>query len=128
MCPLIGIELDDKSHQRPDRQARDEFVDRVFAAAGLPIVHILARRTYAVMDITAQLASYLNGAKTTGIPSAKSSAPIQASPEPDENPRCPKCGSPMLLRTAKTGPNAGNRFWGCSNYPACRSVLAYKKD
>ena len=31
--PLLAIELDDSSHNRPDRQARDEFVDGVFAAA-----------------------------------------------------------------------------------------------
>ncbi|WP_163559660.1 NERD domain-containing protein [Halomonas sp. NO4] len=36
--------------------------------------------------------------------------------------KCPKCGSSMLLRTAKRGANAGNRFWGCSAYPKCREV------
>ncbi|MGM0783758.1 MAG: NERD domain-containing protein [Pseudomonadota bacterium] len=35
---------------------------------------------------------------------------------------CPKCGSDMVLRTAKRGANAGNRFWGCSAYPKCREV------
>jgi hypothetical protein len=44
--PLLGIELDDKSHQRPDRQARDQFVNHVFAAAQLPLVHIPVKRTY----------------------------------------------------------------------------------
>ncbi|MCB9922572.1 MAG: DUF2726 domain-containing protein [Planctomycetaceae bacterium] len=36
MKPLAGVELDDSSHQRKDRRERDEFVDQVFAAAGLP--------------------------------------------------------------------------------------------
>ena len=36
--------------------------------------------------------------------------------------KCPKCGSPMILRTAKSGGNAGNQFWGCSAYPKCRVV------
>jgi len=31
--PLLGIELDDKSHQRKDRQDRDRFVDGVFSAS-----------------------------------------------------------------------------------------------
>lgn len=35
---------------------------------------------------------------------------------------CPKCGSPMVERTAKSGSNAGKRFWGCSRFPACRGV------
>ena len=35
---------------------------------------------------------------------------------------CPKCGSGMVLRTARNGANAGNQFWGCSAYPKCRMV------
>jgi hypothetical protein len=33
--PVLGIELDDKSHTQPDRVERDEFVEKVFACAGL---------------------------------------------------------------------------------------------
>jgi len=33
---------------------------------------------------------------------------------------CPKCGSKLIERTAKKGPNAGSRFLGCENYPRCR--------
>jgi len=33
---------------------------------------------------------------------------------------CPKCGNRLVLRAAKKGPNAGNRFYGCSNFPTCR--------
>lgn len=36
--------------------------------------------------------------------------------------KCPKCGSNMVLRTAKRGTNAGRQFWGCSAYPKCRVV------
>jgi restriction system protein len=39
-----------------------------------------------------------------------------------EAPACPRCGSPMVQRTAKSGPNAGSRFWGCGRYPACRGT------
>ena len=35
---------------------------------------------------------------------------------------CPRCGKSMVLRTAKKGANSGNKFWGCSGYPACRTV------
>lgn len=34
-------------------------------------------------------------------------------------PSCPKCGSPMRKRTARSGPNAGSPFWGCSRWPDC---------
>lgn len=33
---------------------------------------------------------------------------------------CPKCGSNLVERTAKKGPNAGSQFLGCENYPRCR--------
>lgn len=35
---------------------------------------------------------------------------------------CPKCGSPLVLRTVKSGANAGSQFYGCTKYPACRHV------
>jgi hypothetical protein len=40
--------------------------------------------------------------------------------DPQAQRHCPKCGSPLVLRTAKTGPKAGERFWGCSTFPKCR--------
>lgn len=33
---------------------------------------------------------------------------------------CPKCGSKLIIRTAKKGDNAGNQFYGCSAFPKCR--------
>ncbi|MBU3068575.1 NERD domain-containing protein [Aestuariicella sp. G3-2] len=35
---------------------------------------------------------------------------------------CSKCGSSMVMREAKKGANAGNKFWGCSNFPKCRAI------
>ena len=40
-------------------------------------------------------------------------------PPPDEAPTCPKCNEIMVIRTAKTGTNAGETFWGCSTFPKC---------
>lgn len=37
---------------------------------------------------------------------------------------CPKCGSSMVMRTAKQGVNVGKSFWGCSGYPQCRGIVA----
>jgi len=33
---------------------------------------------------------------------------------------CPQCGAELILRTAQRGPNPGQKFWGCSNFPKCR--------
>jgi restriction system protein len=35
---------------------------------------------------------------------------------------CPKCGSAMVKRNARRGTNAGQAFFGCSQYPACRGT------
>jgi len=38
---------------------------------------------------------------------------------------CPRCGAAMMLRTAQRGAHAGERFWGCSRFPACRATIPY---
>jgi restriction system protein len=43
-----------------------------------------------------------------------------ASPESVPANLCPKCGGEMVIRTAQKGPNPGQKFWGCSNFPRCR--------
>jgi len=40
MLPVIAIELDDYTHKYPRRKERDLFVDSVFKAARLPIIHV----------------------------------------------------------------------------------------
>ncbi|AWY44272.1 nuclease [Pseudomonas putida] len=40
--------------------------------------------------------------------------------DPTAERKCPKCGSALLIRTVKSGPNAGQQFWGCSMFPKCR--------
>ncbi|MBK8992969.1 MAG: restriction endonuclease [Gammaproteobacteria bacterium] len=35
---------------------------------------------------------------------------------------CPRCGSRLVLRTARKGANAGGQFYGCSAFPKCRHV------
>ena len=42
-----------------------------------------------------------------------------------DNPICPKCGSEMILRTAKKGKWAGSQFWGCRNFPSCKIIKTY---
>lgn len=35
---------------------------------------------------------------------------------------CPICGGELKLRIAKKGANAGNSFYGCSNFPKCKYI------
>jgi hypothetical protein len=54
-APLVGIELDDRSHDREDRSERDRFVDRIFASGNLPLLHVRAASTYQTSDLRAQI-------------------------------------------------------------------------
>lgn len=56
---LCVIELDDASHQRPERRRRDQFVDTVMQAAGIPILHFPVRRNYQINAIKQRLQSVL---------------------------------------------------------------------
>lgn len=49
------VELDDESHSQSRRQARDDFVDNVLQAAGIPVFHFTAKRAYSVQDIRTTL-------------------------------------------------------------------------
>ena len=39
---------------------------------------------------------------------------------------CPNCGRKMVLRTARKGTHAGEKFWGCTGFPECRTILPYR--
>jgi very-short-patch-repair endonuclease len=112
MQPLVGIELDDSSHQKAKRIERDELVDKVFETAGLPLLRVPARSAYSPQQLAAELAPHL-----TAPPQA---APV-AAPIANEPPVCPKCGVPMVRRIAAKGPRTGQAFWGCPHYPNCRT-------
>lgn len=56
-------------------------------------------------------------------------APADSAPAPSSTPEvpevaCPICTKPMLKRTARRGAHAGDVFWGCSAYPACKGIRA----
>jgi len=38
-------------------------------------------------------------------------------------PRCPECGSPTRLRTARRGRYRGRSFWSCQRFPECRGTV-----
>jgi len=38
---------------------------------------------------------------------------------------CPKCGKPLVLKTAHKGANAGGKFWACPGFPGCRYTQDY---
>jgi Protein of unknown function (DUF2726) len=60
LAPIIAIELDDSSHRRPDRIARDRDVDRILEIAALPLVRFPVRPVFNATEIAKQLLAKLN--------------------------------------------------------------------
>ena len=80
---VAGLELDDRSHQRTERQRRDAFLESACAAAGLPLLRVPARQVYSLGEVRALLAPVLGE-----VP-----APEKAAEARVEAPSCPAFGA-----------------------------------
>ncbi len=58
LTPMLAIELDDKTHHSRHRRQRDEFVNNLFAAIGLPLLRLPNWQ----MSQVHQICTYLNQA------------------------------------------------------------------
>lgn len=47
----VVLELDDRSHESPDRQARDQFVDSALRCAGIRVLRVRASSSYHVATL-----------------------------------------------------------------------------
>lgn len=69
----------------------------------------------------------VNGTRLVAmVREVKSSAMPQNTPAVSVDavePSCPECGGKMTRMTARAGANAGQDFWGCSQFPACRGMI-----
>lgn len=131
--PVCVIELNDQSHAKENRQGRDNFLERVCTAAGIPLIFFPAKSTYTLAEICASIANAM-GAKIepsdVTAPTVLGEVNVSAIKqdfaivqEIDLGPDCPRCSSQMVRRMAKSGENAGKEFWGCTKFPACRGMV-----
>lgn len=124
MKPVLGIELDDRSHQHQRRKERDAFVDEVFRTAQLPLARVPASMTYSMDQLNQVFREAMQmGRSTQQAIAEKEVKPFVATPNAAEPPLCPKCGQPMVLREAKRGVHKGERFYGCVNFPRCKEMV-----
>ncbi|MTI67903.1 MAG: DUF2726 domain-containing protein [Firmicutes bacterium] len=112
--PLCGIELDDSSHNRKDRIERDNFVNKVFKTAKLPLIRVKNKNSYTVNELKENINIVLKKNKIE----RKADSTVKESVVPI----CPKCKTKMVKRTATRGKYKGNEFWGCTNYPKCKET------
>jgi very-short-patch-repair endonuclease len=55
ISPKLAIELDDKSHERPDRQERDREVERILKEAGIPLLRLENRGTFNPSELATKI-------------------------------------------------------------------------
>ena len=117
-----AVELDDSTHQRNDRQERDMFLGDVCSVSSLPLLRFPAKGAYTVSDIRERLAPYTESQQRRSAEGDHSLAEEDVAIAQEGAPLCPKCSDTMVLRTVRKGSTAGQKFWGCADYPACRGT------
>lgn len=63
--PLLGIELDDSSHERHNRQERDKIVNAIFKQTNLPLIHFSTGEWNTPDDINQKVLPLLESDTTT---------------------------------------------------------------
>ncbi len=111
--PICVIELNDRSHIRPDRVKRDDFLRRLFSDISMPFIEVKAKRDYSPHYVLSCISDIVE-------------CPAQDASSVDDTAEtiteiCPLCGGVMEKKFA-----AGNTkplFWGCVNYPECKGMI-----
>lgn len=60
LSPLVAIELDDKSHNRKDRQKSDEFKNKLFMVTGIGLLRFPVQKEYDSEKIYNKINNFLN--------------------------------------------------------------------
>ncbi len=106
-----------------------EAQERSFVEDGGFTICLINQATYLLKrQIEAQERSFVeDGGFTERLYQARSDFK-KGSPQAAQGPACPRCGKPMMRRTARQGPRAGQPFWGCSAYPDCTGTRQIASD
>ena len=116
--PLLAVELYDHSQPRVFRKKRDAFIDKVFKAGKLPILHLVAQERYSPKALSVLVAPYM-----TMVVYARGAEQVNTAVPP----RCPCCGVPMVKRKVISGDYQGKEYFSCRNYPNCCERLPLSK-
>ncbi len=116
--PQIGVELVRPATAGGTRSA-DQFVEDLFLTAGLPLVQIAPDNRYIMAELVALFQRAI--AKTKQIERKLVDV------DRDSVPMCPVCGKMMVLRTHRTGAEAGQLYYGCVDNPTCPGAVPLKE-
>lgn len=108
--PALAIELD--YPKQADHRPVDFFMDGLFAATGLPLIHVTVQQPYDIQELAVRFRAALQ------------TSPDITPAHTDYSPICPRCGITMVLRFDKDGPLTGQKYYGCLNFPTCQETVA----
>lgn len=114
MQPAFGVELV-RPIVKDETRSADKFIEELFLSAGLALVHVPTAESYELADLVHLFQLALLKVKET--------EPLRAEDSSDSAPLCPQCGLMMVLRVHRGGSQAGKRYYGCMNAPACNGVI-----
>ncbi|HLF75684.1 MAG TPA: DUF2726 domain-containing protein [Anaerolineales bacterium] len=112
--PAFAVQLV-KPTARSETSESDQFMKDLFQGAGLPLVQIPSRERYRITDLIDLFRQALVRVKDTGS--------LRATDKSDSVPMCPVCGRMMVLRVQRQGPEAGRKYYGCTDNPHCPGVV-----
>ncbi len=115
--PQIGVEMVRPAPVAGTRST-DQFMEDLFLTAGLPLVQIASSDRYQVSELVALFQS--------AVTKARQVERKLASVGRDSIPMCPVCGKMMVLRTHRSGPQAGQLYYGCIDNPSCPGTVPLK--
>ena len=115
LVPAFGVEVL-KPISKKGLRTSDRFMEDLFIRAGLPLVQVPSAEDYDLADLVNRFQWAV-----TKVDEGGQESPGQIE---DSVPLCPKCGLMMVLRIYRDGPNAGKKYYGCMNAPACDGLVA----
>ena len=115
--PQIGVELVKPAPVGGNRSS-DLFMEDLFLTAGLPLVQVPSNDRYEEAQLVVLFQSALTKVKQVERKMADLGS--------DSIPMCPVCGKLMVLRTYRTGPQAGKLYYGCIDNPTCPGTVQLK--
>ena len=116
--PQIGVELV-RSIPAGGTRSADQFVEDLFLNAHLPLVQVTADNRYVMAELVALFQQ--------AIAKARQIERKLVDVDRDSVPMCPVCGKMMVLRTRRTGAEAGQLYYGCIDNPACPGAVPLKE-
>ena len=113
--PAIAVELV-KPIGRNETRATDQFMEELFFAEGIPLVHVPLGENYDMDDLVNLF--------TIAVSKTKNVKRNSVDGVGDSVPMCPVCGKMMVLRIHRDGGKAGKKYYGCMDSPRCAGLVA----